>query len=163
MVFLIGLLSSNSIAAVTPVANPVYVSWAKCRPGTCITIKSHDSTSENTVTQTLVRTTPDRCVLKVRTDNDGKGQVVTTSIEIQRQFTDPEEIRAFNQQTAHSEDEIITTPAGTFACKRYEYVLNGTGTVKVWMCEDVPGGMVRKSEAIKSSRSPQITELIDIQ
>ncbi len=153
---------SSVIARAETIDNPAYVSWSKCKPGTSVVMKSTGSNHDITVKETLVEVTPDKCIVEMATDVAGGHAIPPMKRDIVRQITDEDAIKKFKEETAHPTDETITTPAGTFACKRYEFALEDVGTMKVWLCDTVPGGSVKAIQTLTELKTTTTTELASI-
>jgi hypothetical protein len=125
--------------------NPRYASWAKCKPGTQVVLKTGDGKAggnEATLTETLVEVTPEKCVVEMARDAAG-AKPFKHNIDIEKTITDEDQIKEFKDVMAHADNQTLTTPAGTFKCKHFKSTREGGSTTEVWFCEDVPGGTVK--------------------
>lgn len=141
--------------------NPAYASWSKCKPGTTTVLKVKNDKLDITITTKLIEVTGDKCVVSIHTDLVGGLHAPDHDQEIARQLTNPDEIAKYKKQTRHAADDTITTPAGTFKCKRYDYAdAEGGAEGHVWFSDDVPGQRVKSD--LKMSDRTTTTELQSI-
>jgi len=152
------VLSSIGFAQTQPsstekVENPQYASWAKCKPGTSVTLKGTSSAmgQENDVVvkTTLLELDADKAVVESIATVSVNGQEMKQPAKKQtldKMVTkgDPKSVDA--DALAKAAHEKVTVPAGTYDTQQAE-VTKQQGPVqmkiRIWFNPEVPGGTVK--------------------
>ncbi len=154
----VGLFSvclANIARADDQIDNPAYKSWAKFNKGTSVTYSTQATTMGNTsnitTTETLMDVTPDAVTVQMSLSMVVAGN--TMNMPGQTQTIPAKITRSTGAATTQPVDASATTAtedvqaAGkTFSCKKVTATMNQNGmtaTSTSWMCDDVPGGMVK--------------------
>lgn len=148
--------------------NLEYTAWAKCKPGTSITMVSTftmgSATKKTETKTTLIEVAAEKCVVETVQHIESGGQVlnmppVRTDVPRTGQSS---VIMGDNPKTS---EEEVTVPAGTFKTKAYETSMelgDGTMTRKVWLSDEAPGAVVMMESTTTSPKSTTKDELIQV-
>jgi hypothetical protein len=163
--------------------NPSYTSWAKCKPGTSTTMLTNSDmggqSSKTETKSTLVEVTPEKCVIEIVNHIEAAGQTMDTpaqKVDIPKAMAtaqaNAEAVahatggKAEAKAEAKSTQEEVTVPAGKFKARVTENTIEvaGTKTIsKVWMSDEVPGGMVKMEAttdgAMKSTSKGELVKI----
>lgn len=164
--FIVGMLLLCAARADESVDNPAYLSWSTCQVGSSITL-SNTITSEGgdeksfTTKSSLVSIDPEKCVVEYTMIFNDRDPIVTRQI-VPSKITDPAAIKSVQDAFAGATDETLTTPAGTFQCKKVHQVIQEKGDVDqtTWVSEEVPGNLIKSIQIIKANNHTIVTELI---
>lgn len=154
------------------VENPTYKEWAKFKVGALARYEMVNDAmggQKVTMTQKLVELTDTKAVIQTSIAMDMGGQVM----EMPGQKRDepkmvPEGTMPAGMPTSMEKPTIvestgsITTPAGTFECKIVETkgkTAEGAFVTKVWMSDQVPGGMVQMETEMTTAGQPMKTSM----
>jgi hypothetical protein len=148
------------------VDNPEYLRWARFAPGTSTTAKNVQifgkTTTQVMVTTTLVSKDDNKLVLKTEmthTVNGKVSQTPPTTRDVPKQTTLPEgttkEEFAKPMPGAKEEGkETLKIDGVEYKCVIYRQKFTAKGTDvdwKMWICEDVPGWMVKTVNSGKNN------------
>jgi len=159
--------------------NPAYKSWAKYKPGTSTTmVTSSDAGGQVSKTQTkstLAEVAADKVVVDVVMSMEAAGQKMdmpAQKMEVPKMIEVPKAAPdapvagqpAMPKADTKTSDADVTVGAGTFKAKLTESTMDIAGSKtssKVWMSDDVPGGMVKMEAttdgAMKSKTTQELT------
>lgn len=169
-----GLLAS--IASAAQIENPFFKSWALCKPGTSVTLRStRGAGTTQRVTEmkyTLVEVKPDECLLNIEMTTEVRGAKRTmpaTNQKFPRELESTPDILKAKEAIDHASNVSVTVPAGTYKVKFVDKPAGSDAAVpfaiKMWVSLDVPGGTV-KTETSRGAADSQVmstTELIAIE
>jgi hypothetical protein len=169
---LLAIAFSSSLIRATEAAemvdNPQYTSWAKCKPGTKITI-SQDLVfgavhMSNSAAQRLIDVTPEKVVFHVvKTFNrDGQTDEKEEKVEVPAKVEKGQENLPANVTGTTKEigSEKVEIAGKTYECKVVEFSgelvqgqsVSGKVSGKMWETPEIPGGLARMEMRVESAR-----------
>jgi hypothetical protein len=171
------ILCFGALASAEMVTNPIYASWAGCKPGTVITLKLVTTSDGQTVNiqtkSTLVEITDEKLVTEDVVTIDVNGQKVPAGpakkSEIpkmaERDSQKAGQVDAAKLATA--KEETITVPAGTFKAKLIPVDGEQQGMKvkgKAWFSETTPGGTIKLDMHAEGAKTGDIKmELLSVE
>jgi len=136
--------------------NPTYKAWSKFKPGTSATMKMESDAggmkSETETTTTLVELNADKAVVETKMSMNAGGQKMdmpAQKTDVPAKLDKPPEAAAPNTPKPEVKEstEEVEIPGGKKVKAKVTETksdANGMKTVsKVWMSDEVPGGMVK--------------------
>lgn len=140
--------------------NPEFVGWSKHKPGTTVTLKSSimagDAKSESTVKTTLVEVGTDKLVVEVAVTSSVNGMEfkappmkrdVPKTIALPAGAPNPKlDPTKKPEGTVEEGTETLKVGGADYKTKWYRTKNTAAGNTteaKVWMSDEVPGGMVK--------------------
>ena len=154
-VSLFALCLANIARADDQIDNPAYKSWAKFNKGTSVTYSTQATTMGNTsnitTTETLMDVTPDAVTVQMSLSMVVAGNTMNMPGQTQTipaKITKPADAATTQpvDASATTATEDVQAAGKTFSCKKTTATLNQNGmtaTTTSWMCDDVPGSMVK--------------------
>ncbi len=150
---LTGAAAGDPQAGTPTVDNPQYEMWSGWRVGTSVTVRTElvakGGVQQTTkVTHTLKKVSPELAVVEVTAVGESGGvatPVPPYSMDIPAKLPKPDVTpkgtKPKSKQT--SGRETLTVAGKKLSCEWFEIVLDGGTTMKTWMCNDVPGQLVK--------------------
>jgi hypothetical protein len=179
LVPLVMMLVASVVLGQDKVDNPTYKAWSGFKVGTTVKTVTTDSetggdkawTLKMTKTLTLTELSADKAVVEVgfetgisgaNTQPSEKGRMEIPAKMTKRADTQPADLKA----TKNEGDEEIAVGDKKYKCHWVETRFASgqmEGTLKVWTCSDVPGGMARTVKtAIDTAKSRKRTTTMEV-
>lgn len=159
------------LSLVAPVAdeidNPEYQRWAGFKPGSSVTVKTVNETHkvEMTTTTTLKSKDAKEIVLEMKTSMVIAGKTIEQPAQTRKV---PAKIKKFTVKSdakkPQTGKETLKVAKQDLACTWTKTIVEAGGTKttsKVWMCDKVPGGLVRmESETTGATKMKTKQDLV---
>lgn len=159
MLMLIGTCFPSAAAA-EQVDDPGYVYWSKFSPGSVSTTTTVTELATQKMsmhmTTTLLAVTPEKVTIEVKTETESGGKKLPARVnkrEIAPKRTKPPEEVIVNGGT-----ETLTVGGKSYKCQLSEETRQ-TLHIKLWMCDKVPGGLVKME--MKDEAMTMATNLVE--
>jgi hypothetical protein len=154
LVTFLALAFSSSLHAAEMVDNPQYVSWAKHKPGSKVTMKQDMAMGpmnmSGTASQTLIEVTPDKAVVEYATTMDvgGQKQESKNKQEIPAKVEKGKEFAPTNGKGTAKEigTEKVEVAGKSYDCKVIEITGgddHGKASGKMWHTLEIPGAAAK--------------------
>jgi hypothetical protein len=177
-VMLIGVISISALTSFAmgeEVEHPVYKSWAKHPIGTTITTKAVTNTqgqiNTTSITSTLVKLTDDIATVEAVMTSDATGKTMVSPAQVY-------EHRRMFPLFPGVKKEDIGKPIGAKAQGTEVIKLNGKeykavwfeakgstdageSNLKTWLCDEIPGRVIKASTKVPSAMNSTELELIE--
>jgi hypothetical protein len=157
--------------AADQIDNPQYASWAKHKPGTKVTLQTATNAQGMSMTQdmteTLMQVTPEKAVVEFTMSMDMGG----TKHDMTRQHDVPAKVEKGHENlpsdmTGTSKvigQETVDVGGKKYDCKVVEFTgegQRGKASGKIWVTEQVPGGMVKTEIKMDAPRQATMTTVV---
>jgi hypothetical protein len=152
---LLATLLTVSVARAEQIDNPAYKGWAKCKPGSTVTLKSDIAAQGMTMStetiNTLKELTADKAVVDSATTMDmgGMKQTGNHSQDVPAKVEKGQQTFAPDMKGDYKDvgNESVEVAGKKYDCKVMEFTGTGRGGVtmtgKIWSTEQIPGGVAK--------------------
>jgi len=169
----VAVCAFSLVARAEMIDNPTYKAWAAQKVGTSVKMRMLSEAAGNKTkmetTTTLTELTPDKAVVEAKTTMEVSGQKM--DLPAQKQEIPAKIDNAGKGTTGPKPDvkeseETVDVGGKSYKCKVTESTSEAGGnktTAKVWMCPEVPGGMVKMvSNTDGQIKSTTTMELVEV-
>lgn len=148
-------LLAVSVVQAEQIDNPAYKGWAKCKPGSTVTMKSDIAAQGMTMSQetvsTLKEVTPDKATVDnaISMDMGGTKQTMNRSQEVPAKVEKGQQNLGGDMkgETKDAGNETVEVAGKKYDCKVMEFSGTGRGgmtaTGKIWYTDQIPGGVAK--------------------
>ena len=159
MLLLIGT-AFPSAARAEQVDDPGYVYWSKFSPGSVSTTTSVTELATQKIsmqmTTTLLAVTPEKVTVEVKTETESGGKKLPARVN-KREMA-PKRTKPQGEVIVNGGTETLTVGGKSYKCQLSEETRE-TLHIKLWMCDKVPGGLVKME--MKSDGMTMATNLVE--